>query len=156
MAAMWTAMLAAFLVPAAAFAAPAAVSGSTESARPRGIEDIYSGASLRDPFREVAASSARSAATKTEFKIEDFNIHEVDLRGIMKDKEGAYAILVDIPSQVSLVLREGHVYTFKNKRIPGVSGRINMAQKSVVLQTVDNDVQALRLGEEEGEPEDKE
>ena len=37
----------------------------------------------------------------------------------------------------------------KNEKIPGVSGRINVAQKSVTLITDEKDVQTLRLGEDE-------
>ena len=74
----------------------------------------------------------------------------------MRDKRGAYAILTDIPSSQSLVLRKGRIYTFRNKRVSGVSGRINFAQKTVVLLTADKDVQTLRLGGDEEMEDDEE
>ncbi len=149
-------ILAAFLLPAAVFAAPAGVDRSTGPARPRTVEDIYQGAKYRDPFRKVTAAASRSAASKAEFEIQDFSIHEVELKGIMKDGKGSFAVIVDIATGASLVLRKGRVYTFRNKRIPGVTGRINVAQKTVVLLTADKDVQTLRLGEDDDEPRDEE
>lgn len=145
-------ILAALLFPTAALAAPAGVDRSTGPARPRTVEDIYQGAKYRDPFRAVTAAASRSAASKAGFRIEDFSIHEVELKGIMKDSKGSSAILVDIATGASLVLRKGRVYTFKDKRIPGVTGRINVAQKTVILLTADKDVQTLRLGGDEDEP----
>ena len=119
-------------------------------------EDIYGGAKYRDPLKKVSASAARASVAKVKFTMEDFSIHEVDLTGIMKDRKGAYAVLVDVPSGTGLILRKGRIYTFKKKRIPGVTGRINVAQKTVILLTADKDVQTLRLGGDEEEAYDEE
>ncbi len=151
----WIFILAALLLPAAAFAAPAGVDESTGSVRPRTIEDIYQGAKLRDPYRRVTGAVSRSVAVKSG-EPHDFSIHELELKGIMRDSKGSFAVLVDLATGESLMLRKGRIYTFKNKRIPGVTGRINIAQKTVVLLTADKDVQTLRLGEDEAEPGDEE
>ncbi len=130
--------------------APPAVDASTAPVRPRTIEDIYQGGRYRDPFIPLTGASAMTTVSK-EFVLEDFSIHELQLKGIMRDGAGAYALLIDQTTRAGFILRDGRLYDYKNKRIPGVTGRIDLPQKSVVLVTVDKDVQTLRLGEDEDE-----
>lgn len=143
-----------FMACPGAFAekAGAQVEASTAAAKPRTVEDIYRGARYRDPFAEVSAvggAAAAAAAAVAEWDPADFSIHELDLKGIMKDKSGAFAILTDRVAGVGFVLRGAKLYDFKNQLVAGVTGKINAAQKTVYLITADKDVQTLRLGEAE-------
>jgi Tfp pilus assembly protein PilP len=142
--------LCAFLLPLVASAQEDEVAESTEAVKPRTVEDIYQGAKYRDPFTKVSAKAGGvSAAAVAEWDPADFSIHELDLKGIMRDKTGSFAILTDRLAGVGFVLRGGKLYDFKNNRIEGVTGKINVAQKTVYLITAEKDVQTLRLGEEE-------
>jgi hypothetical protein len=134
----------------------AGVDGSSDTVRPKSIEDIYTGGKLRDPFVALGGAGGAPSSSVTDFDMADFSIHELELKGIMRDKNGAFAMLIDESTRTGFILRRGRVYTYKNERVPGVTGRINLAQKTVVLITVDKDVQTLRLGEDEEEGEDDE
>lgn len=124
------------------------VSESTGTPK-RTAADLYRGDRYRDPF--AVLSPGRSAAVREakEFSLETFSIHALKLKGIMREKAATYAILVDRDSGMGFLLRGNRLFTYKNEMIPGVSGRINAAQKSVTLVTAEKDVQTLRLGEEE-------
>jgi len=133
----------------AARAEEPAVAESTDTVKPRTVEDIYIGAKYRNPFTEVTAAAGGRSVSAAAYNPEDFSIHELDLRGIMRDKTGAFAILTDRVAGVGFVLRQGKLYDYRNKLVPDVKGRINMAQKTVYLITPEKDVQTLRLGEDE-------
>lgn len=139
-------LLACCLGPGRGQAAPLGVSASSETTKT--VTDLYKGS--RDPFRMPSAGGGggAAAAPAEPFKLDDFNIHTLDLKGIMADKGGSIAILVDNRFQLSFILRGGFVYSGK-KRVPGVTGTIHRRQKSVTLITTDKDVQTLRLGETE-------
>ncbi len=115
------------------------------------ISDLYRGDRYRDPFVVLQPGEVAVTSEQREFSFETFSIHALKLKGIMKEKKETYAILVDEELRMSFMLRKGKVLTFKNEAIPGVSGRINAAQKSVTLLTEEKDVQTLRLGEDEEE-----
>ncbi|MBI2361757.1 MAG: hypothetical protein HYV15_00005, partial [Elusimicrobia bacterium] len=85
---------------------------------------------------------------------ENFSIHSLELKGLMRDKKGHTALLFDAATATAFVLRGGRVYDPKKKPIPGVTGTIKMEQKTVTLMTADKDVQTLRLGETAGEAEE--
>lgn len=126
----------------AAVPAPLAVAASTPTAT---ISSIYTVEKLRDPFSKGGGASAAAKL----FTADDFNIHNLSLRGIMKDASSDYALLSDPEFGVSFILRKGKLYDSKNKLVPGVSGRIDVKRKTVDLATLDKDVQVFRLGEEE-------
>ncbi|MEK9145958.1 MAG: hypothetical protein AAB339_10140, partial [Elusimicrobiota bacterium] len=84
---------------------------------------------------------------------QEFSIHLLNLKGILKDRRGSYAILTDTLGG-SFLLKDGKLFDYKNKPLPGVTGAIQPKQKSVTLMTPDKDVQVLRIGEEEG-PEER-
>lgn len=155
-----TIIVGAALLPGMARAQEAAVAESTKTVKPRTVDDIYKGSKYRVPFIEISVQSGGGAAIQTalkEWDPEDFSIHELDLKGIMKDKSGAFAILTDRLAGVGFVLRGTKLFDFKNNRIEGVRGKINVAQKTVYLITPDKDVQTLQLGgDEEEEDEDEE
>ena len=87
-------------------------------------------------------------AEAKEFTLEDFSIQNLELRGIMKDRQGSFAVLLDIDSRTGFILRNGKLYDYKKKHIPGVKGQISLPQKSVTLTTEDKDTRTFRLGEE--------
>lgn len=128
-----------------------AVEASTPTARPRTVEDVYAGSKLRDPFSPNQAGGGRAGGAARQFKLEDFSIHNLELKGILRDSAGSYAVLVDGGAGVGFILRDGKLFDYKNKRIPGVRGKVDYGRKTVVLMTPDNDVQTLRLGEKDGE-----
>ena len=135
------------------------VSESTGGVRALGVDDVYGGAKLRDPFTKltgggvVAPTSAAADAPK-EFDPEEFSIHQLELKGIMRDKAGLTALLTDMNTHFTFILRGGRLYDMKKKAVPGVTGVIQLAQKSVTLTTADKDVQTLRLGEDADEAEE--
>jgi len=122
--------------------------------------DLYLGLRYRNPFvalRGRGGGAARDNAAgfeRIKFNLEDFNIHQVDLKGFMKDKGFVYALLVEPESGTGFIVRKRKVFDYKNNSVPGVTGTINLAQKTVILQASDGDVQTLTLGEEEEDEED--
>ena len=134
---------------AAGAAAPAEVDASTPTMP---ISSIYTVEKLRDPFIKGGGSASFAVAGPKEFSIEDFNIHNLSLKGLMKDAGMDYALLVDKEFGLSYVLRKGRLYDIRNKPLPGISGTIDIKAKQVNVMTADKDVQVLRLGEDE-EPE---
>lgn len=134
--------------------AAAAQAASTEPAR-QGISALYDGERYRDPFQppKAAASPAASAQAQDPAQPQEFSIHLLNLKGILKDKRGSYAVLTDSLGG-SYILKDGKLFDYKNKPLPGVAGAIQPKQKSVTLMTPDKDVQVLHIGEEE-EPEEK-
>ncbi len=139
---------------AVAGAEEAAVAESSETVKPRTVNDIYTGASYRNPFDEVAIKRGGvSMSAAANWDPEDFSIHELDLKGIMRDRTGTFAILTDRLVGVGFLLRGGKLYDYRNNTIPDVTGKINVAQKTVYLITSEKDVQTLHLGEDEEDSE---
>jgi len=129
---------------------PAVVS-STAGVKAYTVADLYGGTKYRDPFASLGSGSAALVAPVV-YKPEDFSIHALNLRGLLHDRSGDYAVLVEPQSGYSFILRGGHLYDYRNKRVPGVTGTVQLRQKTVVLVNADNDVQTLRLGETEEDP----
>lgn len=133
------------------------VDESSGAAKALGVDDIYGGAKLRDPFMKLAGSgvqAAPAAAAAKEFDPEEFSIHQLELKGIMRDKAGWTALLVDMNTRLSFLLRGGRLYDLKKKAVAGVTGVVKPAEKTVVLTTADKDVQTLKLGEDADEAEE--
>lgn len=141
-------------------AAPAAPAASAKPAKPGDVKistapaaaevvdpgTIYTAEKLRDPFRQLSAS-AGGVATHP-FSLDDFNIHNLSLRAIMKDRSISYALFSEQAYGVTFILRGSKLYDQKGKVVPGVTGALNIKQKTAHLTTQDNDVQVFRLGEE--------
>ncbi len=156
--------LAAGLVFAASssFASPAAtpataVAASTTTAQ--SVSSIYTADHSRDPFiRPVAVSQSGSAAAAAAAaggeppEAPEFSIHALNLRAIMKDSSAEFALFSDPNSGGTFIFRKGRLYDPKNKPVDGVKGSIKIKQKTVTLQTEDEDVQVFRLGEDKDEP----
>jgi Tfp pilus assembly protein PilP len=132
---------------AAAGAAPAApplIGLSTYT-----VATLYTGDRYRDPFVPPAMSGAHGGKKKKDDKAAGasaFDIHSLQLRGIMKDAKSEFAIF-SAEDGTTLVLRGGRLYGAQNKRIPGIGGRIHIKQKRAELITADKDVQVYSLGE---------
>ncbi|MBI5596123.1 MAG: hypothetical protein HY928_08555 [Elusimicrobia bacterium] len=136
-------------------AAATAVDASSAAAKPLTVDDIYGGAKFRDPFMKLGGAGVAAApSTVKEYDPENFTIHSLELKGLMRDKKGYTALLFDASTATSFVLKGGRVYDPKKKPVPGITGTIKMEQKTVTLMTADKDVQTLRLGETAGEAEE--
>jgi len=148
--------------PAKSTAAPSSVDASTDTDKALTIVDLYK--AVRDPFTPVTAASVLplkpvsaavdAPAAEEEPPEPEFSIHFLSLKGIMKDRRGASAILVHEKTGQGYLLRGGKLYDYKNNRIPGVTGVVKPKEKTVILMTPDKDVQPLFLGET-GDPSDK-
>lgn len=135
------------------------VAESTGGVRALGVDDVYGGAKLRDPFMRLSGGGAGMAAVAIaappkEYDPEEFSIHQLELKGIMRDKAGLTALLSDMNTRFTFILRGGRLYDMRKKAVPGVTGVIQLAQKTVTLTTADKDVQTLRLGEDADEAEE--
>lgn len=138
-------------------AKPAAVDESSGTAKVLGVDDIYGGTKFRDPFMKLAGSGvsqAPAAAAAKEYDPDEFSIHQLELKGIMRDKAGWIALLSDMNTRLSFILRGGRLYDPKKKPVAGVTGVVKPAEKTVILTTADKDVQTLRLGENADEAEE--
>lgn len=111
------------------------------------ISSLYTGDRVRDPF--LPASMGGAAPTRTVSDTDEpaaTDIHSLQLRGLMQDSASDFAIFGGDTGQTYL-LRAGRLYDARNKRVPGVTGRIRLKQKRVELITADKDVQVFVLGE---------
>jgi hypothetical protein len=131
----------------AAFAATVDTSFSTSSVT--SPTTIYTGEKQRDPF--VPFSAGGGTIVSKPYNADDFNIHSLSLRGIMKDTAADYALFTDRNSGATFILRRGKLYDPKNKVVPGIAGKLKVKDKWAQLETSDHDVQIFRLGEEEKE-----
>jgi hypothetical protein len=113
------------------------------------VQDLYpvEKLHLRDPFIPLGGSSSGFQGGE----IVEFSIHNLVLKGIMRDPDGDFALFVDANSGSDYVLRKNTLYDSRNKPVPGVSGIIKPQQKTVHLLTSDQDVQTFILGEERGQ-----
>ncbi|MCX5797280.1 MAG: hypothetical protein NTY77_17450 [Elusimicrobia bacterium] len=126
---------------APAAAAPVEVKASTAAT----VGSIYTGERLRDPFARWGASRGSARA----FSLQDFSIHKLYLRGIMRDAGTDFALFVDNEAGGGFLLRQGRLYDPKQKAVPGVTGTIDLKKKMATLTAPEGDVQVFRLGEEE-------
>ena len=132
--------------PAPPAASKPAVAASTGTEEGPSVDSLYKGDKIRNPF--LPAGSA-SVVTETAAAPEEFSIHNLLLKGIMRDPNGDFAVLAQRGSTDSFVLKHGRLYDHRNKLVKGVSGSVKPKQKMVQLMTPDKDVQTLILGEEE-------
>ena len=109
------------------------------------VGSIYTVDRLRDPFATATGSSGGGSGKP--FTAEDFNIHNLSLRGLMKDAGTAYALFTDAQFGVTFILRSGKLYDPKGKPVKGVSGSLDLKKKTAHLMTQDKDVQVFTLGE---------
>lgn len=110
----------------------------------------YTAEKLRDPFMKATAGGA---AMKSDTP-EEFSIHNLTLRGMLKDRWVDYAVFTDEAGSTFL-FRKNKLYDGKRNEVSGVSGTMDIKQKIVNLITLDKDVQVFRLGQKDEEEEDK-
>lgn len=136
-------------------APPAAAKPEVKASTPAAtVASIYTADRIRDPFIAGGLGGGGGASAKP-FTHEDFNIHNLQLKGIMKDGADNYAMLNDQEFGVSFVLRRGKLYDMKNKPIANVKGTISAKERTVRLEGPEGDVQVLRLGQTDEEEEGK-
>lgn len=124
------------------------VKGSTRTAT---VAELYPVDRMRDPFVKPSGSGSGSAAGSGACGLEDFSIHQLTMKAMMKDPRADFALLGDSCGK-SYVFSAGKLYrgsVLKKNVVSGVTGRMVIAQKTLTLQTSDKDVQVLRLGEVE-------
>lgn len=147
--AAWTALLALALGPAQAAqvqpSTAAAKGAQVQASTAATIGSIYTVERLRDPFARTTGSSGGGSGKP--FTPEDFNIHNLSLRGLMKDAGTAYALFTDAQFGATFILRWGKLYDPKGKPVKGVSGSLDLKKKTAHLMTQDKDVQVFTLGE---------
>lgn len=104
---------------------------------------------MRNPFLKATAGGA---ALKSDVP-EEFSIHNLTLRGMLKDSFVDYAVFTDEIGGTFL-FRKGKLYDNKRNEVQGVSGNMDIKQKTVNLITQDKDVQVYRLGQKDEEDEE--
>jgi hypothetical protein len=140
--------------PAAPPPEPAKVEVATETAkRVPMAEDYYKAGKLRDPFLSSkgggGGGALRSAPVEVVVSTEAFDIHALELRGLLETEKGPMALLVDPNTTASYILKAGAVLDAKGDPVPGVTGQVQ--GQSVRLVTREKDVQVLSLpSEDEG------
>ena len=81
---------------------------------------------------------------------EDFSIHQLLLKAMMKDPKADSPPVGFLRATTIFSAPAAFTRTRSPRNIvAGVSGKMGMAQKTLTLQTAEKDVQVLRLGEEE-------
>jgi len=126
-------------------ASTASVHAEVNASTAATVGSLYTVERLRDPFARWGASHGHARA----FSLQDFSIHKLSLRGIMRDAETDFALFVDNDAGWGFLLRRGRLYNPQKKAIPGVAGVIDFKRKMVTLTAPEGDVQVFRLGEEE-------
>lgn len=136
--------LAVLLAPGAFAQAKPEVKASTGAFVAPQPSTIYTTEKQRDPF----SMSGGGAAGGRSFSMDDFSIHNLTLRGMMKDRAADYALFTDNTFGASFILRRGKLYDPKGKPVAGVKGTMDLKKKTAHLETLDSDVQIFRLGDE--------
>lgn len=129
----------------------AAGAADAKAAEAPTVETYYTADKLRDPFLSAQTAGAvkpKPAVEQTAAESEEFSIHNLSLRALMKDVSADYAFFTDPGSKLNYMLRKGKLFDPKNKPVPGVVGSIEIKKKTVTLTTPDKDVQIFRLGED--------
>lgn len=131
------------VVAASTAATPSQIGPSTHT-----ISSLYTGDRVRDPFlpASMGGGSAPQRAAEDGAEPAATDIHSLQLRGLLKDRSSDFAVFGSDTGQTYL-LRAGKLFDGRNKRVPGVTGRIQLKQKRVELITADKDVQVFVLGE---------
>lgn len=142
---------------AAAQTAPAA------QQKPSKIEDIFNARKVKSPFMALIGSAGGVAVAAADEEAafdphsEDTDkvafINGMSLKGILRDKSSAYALLQHAESRTGYYLRGGRLYDFQGHAIQGVRGSVNAVQMTVVLEA-SGEKTTLRLGEDKDKEED--
>ena len=128
---------------AAGAAGAPAVSASTAAT----VAGLYDVERMRDPFARWGAGHGGARS----FSLENFSIHKLSLRGVMKDAASQFALFADQETGASFLLRQGRLYDERGKIVPGVGGVLNVKRKTATLTSTDGDAQVFHLGTDERE-----
>ncbi len=123
------------------------VVSSPAAPAPPSVATYYKAERARDPFVVLAGAGGAPAVAMTQAIIvstEGFNIHNLDLRGVLDAPSGKFALLVEPNLGATYVLKAGRLLDAKGKAVKGVSGKIE--GRRVRLMTMDRDIQELKLG----------
>src|SRR5688500_11457046 len=71
------------------------VKASSAAVKPPEVGDLYRAGKMRDPFRALVGATARAGAPAAVVYPEEIGIHDLELRGLLKDKAGVIAVLVE-------------------------------------------------------------
>lgn len=120
------------------------------------VTDIFNRKRRRDIFVPVGSGygSEDEEVYDPDTVDVDALLRRILLKGIMREKSGIFAVLVDPSNGTGFILRKGKLYDYRHNRIRGVRGKINLLDKEVTLRTPEKHIQILRLGEEEEEEEE--
>src|SRR5581483_8287122 len=121
---------------------PKAPDVKTSTAAPVSPTTIYTGDKMRDPFLKESGAVVTTRA----YNMDEFNIHNLTLRALMRDKKADYALFTDNTYGSSFILRQGKLRDPRGKPVPGVSGKLDIKHKMANLMTAESDVQVFRLG----------
>lgn len=110
------------------------------------VKQVYKPVSLRDPMIESDVFGDQKIWPKiqsADVSKTTFSIYSLSLMGIMEDSSGKQAMLKDVNSQSSYILRFGKLLDAKKKTVEGVAGVIK--GKQVTLMTEDKKILFLNL-----------
>ncbi len=132
--------------PAPVMSAPARpeVKASSASFVAASPATIYTTEKIRNPFSPASAGIIGGKA----YDMADFSIHNLTLKGLMKDRAADFALFTDNTYGASFILRRGKLSDPKGKAVPGVKGSMDLKKKTAYLETSDGDVQLFGLGDE--------
>jgi hypothetical protein len=117
------------------------------------VSTLYTGDRVRDPFLPLSMGGGGPGRAAEKSAALGVDIQGLQLRGIMKDEKSDFA-LFSMDNGKTLVLRDGHLYDERNKRVPGITGRIYLKKKMAKLVTADKDEKIYSFGES-GDDKDK-
>jgi hypothetical protein len=132
-------------VHAAPAAAPAPAETPALSLSTYTVSTLYTGDQVRDPFM---APSMGGGPARPRSRNAPVDIHSLELRGIMKDERSDFALFT-ADNGTTLILRGARLYDGHGRRVPGITGFIQMKKKRAELVTSDKDVQVYILGQAE-------
>ena len=124
-------------------ASTAPVHADLDAAPAADVGSIYTVDRQRDPFTRWGGGHGRARA----FSPQDFSIHKLSLRGILRGSGTNFALFVDNDAGWGFLLRKGRLYDPKKKAVPGVAGVIK--GKTVTLIAPEGDVQVFQVGKAE-------
>ena len=139
---------------APAAAAPQISTSATLGVSTFTVSTLYTGDRFRDPFLPSSGGGAPIPRARDRSASSEFDIHALQLHGIMKDARSDFALFSG-EGGATYILRGGFLFDSRNKRVSGVSGRIRIKQKRAELVTADKDVQIYGLGESGEEAKNK-
>lgn len=146
--------------PAATPAKPVIPVVKVSTTTPETIEEMYPAFTLRNPFVKIEGGGAgagpkpaEDGTTAGDIPEGEFSIAALEVKGILEDRAGGFAILVDPKYGASYVLKKGFLFDVKNKRVPGVTGTVRARQRTVELVDEEEERHTLTMKEKDEDEE---